>query len=61
MTYAKTLKRAIDNAEPATGMTRTEVEAAIAGISRQLVGPIGNAERIMLCADRAALRKALAP
>lgn len=59
-TYAKLLKSVIDGVPPATGMTRSEMEAEIASITEQLKRPIGDAMRIILCGDRAALRKALA-
>lgn len=60
MHYAKALAAALDEAAPATGMTRAEIEAGIAAINEELRRPCGDALRIMMCADRAALRKALA-
>lgn len=61
MNYAKALQKAIDQAPTATGgIKRADIEAQIAAIGDELKRPMGNAARIMLCADRASLRKALA-
>lgn len=60
MSYAKKLKRAMDEAEPAgPGLSRGELMRRIASITERLKGPMSDAERIMLCADRASFRKAL--
>lgn len=59
MDYTKALKKILDEAKPATGMSRDELQARIAEINEMLKKPMGNAERIMLCGDRASLRKAL--
>ena len=59
MSYASILKKALDEVPAAQGLDRADLEARIAGITKQLKGPASNTERIMLCADRAALRKAL--
>lgn len=60
MLYAAALKKVIDEAKPATGLTRTELEERIAAVSDELKRPLGDAMRIMLCGDRASFRKALA-
>lgn len=62
MQYAKALKRAQGKALSAVGLSRAELEECIAAIGKALISPLlgGDAERIMLCADRASLRKALA-
>ena len=60
MRYANALARATQEMSPATGLDRAEIERLIAGINDELKRPVGDAERIMLCADRASLRKALA-
>lgn len=60
MQYAEALAKVLDEAPPATGLTRAEIEAQIATINAQLLRPCGDALRIMLCGDRASLRKALA-
>lgn len=60
MNYYQMLKREMDRAVPATGQSREELEAGIAAIGKALIGPLGDGERIGLCADRASLRKALA-
>ena len=58
--YANALARATRGASPATGLDRAEIERLITGINDELKRPVGDAERIMLCADRASLRRALA-
>lgn len=60
MTYATALAKALKEAPTATGLSREDLERRIADITDALKGPVGNTERIMLCADRASLRKALA-
>jgi hypothetical protein len=59
MRYLVALKKALDEAKPAKGLTRAELEDGIAKITTDLKSPMGDAERIMLCADRESLRKAL--
>lgn len=60
MNYSRALEKIQKEAAPATGMTRAELEAAITSITTQLIGPMSNVERILLCGDRSSLRKALA-
>lgn len=60
MNYAETLDQVMNETPAATGLKRAEIEAGIAAISTRLTRPCGDAERILLCADRASLRKALA-
>jgi hypothetical protein len=59
MRYSVALRKALDKAKPAEGLSRTELEEGIAKITEDLKSPMGDAERIMLCADRESLRKAL--
>lgn len=60
MNYVQMLKKTMDEAKPATGMSADNIAAALAAITDRLKGPLGNAERIILCAERASLRKAQA-
>jgi hypothetical protein len=58
--YAKRLKKALDGARLlGEGYSRGELMRRSAAINEQLKCPMSDAERIMLCADRAALRKTL--
>ena len=59
MRYAAALEKAVNEAPAAVGMTREEIEQRIAAINAELKRPVGDAMRIMLCSDRASLRKAL--
>lgn len=58
-TYAKLLKEVIDAAPPAASTNRAELKAQLAEIAKWLAGPMSNAERILLCEERASIRKAL--
>lgn len=60
--YIKELGRIMNDKSPAAPTTRTraEIEADIAAISKALVGPMSNTERLLLVGDRADLRKQLA-
>ncbi len=61
MRYAAALSKALDEAPAApAGLTRAEIEAAIAALDADLKRPCGDALRITLCAERASLRRALA-
>ena len=60
MTYTKELKKALDEAKPlGGGYSHDELCRRISEITERLKRPVGNTERILLCADRAALRKTL--
>lgn len=59
-TYAKLLKEAIDTAAPASSTDRAELKGQLVAINKELSGPMSNAERILLCEERASIRKALA-
>ena len=58
--YAKVLKKVLDSASVAQGMSRVELEAEIASITEQLKHPVGDGMRIILCGERASCRQALA-
>lgn len=58
-TYAKLLKEVIDTAPPATSTDRAELKGQLVAITKELSGPMSNAERILLCEERASIRKAL--
>ena len=60
MIYAKALQRELNRAKPATGMTREAMQTAIDEISKVLIGPCRNSERIMLAADRESLHLGIA-
>lgn len=60
MSYAQVLKKVVDAAKPVVGASRSEIEDALKDISALLKGPMSNAERILLCEERASLKKALA-
>lgn len=59
MLYANALGKVIDAAKPAIMCSREELKEGIAKISKKLKAPLGDAERILLCGERASLRKAL--
>jgi hypothetical protein len=58
--YAEVLKHLTDEAIPATGLSREQIEANLAALTVKLKGPMDNVSRLLLCEDRASLRKALA-
>jgi hypothetical protein len=60
--YNKALKKILDDdtPPPTTALTRAELKAEIANISKQLQGPLSNTERLCLVEDRQVLRKQLA-
>ena len=57
--YHKALAKVMQDESPAesTTMTREEIEADIAAISKLLIGPMANGERLDLVETRRALRK----
>lgn len=58
--YAQVVKKAMHNAQlVARGYSQEELQRRIDAITRELLGPMSNLERVMLCADREAYRKAL--
>jgi hypothetical protein len=53
---ARELKRAETQALRPEDWTRQELEAAIGKLTDELRGPMGNAERIMVCSERRELQ-----
>lgn len=58
-TYGQFLHDMVTNAKPAASTDRAKLEAGLATINEQLKRPMSNVERLMLCEDRASIRKAL--
>lgn len=59
--YAEALRKALDEAREAIGVDPDEARQRIAEITARLINePMSDVERIMLCEDRASLRKFLA-
>lgn len=60
MRYSAALRKALIEAKPlGGGYSESELRRRIAAISEQLKAPMGDLERILLCADRGSLRKTL--
>lgn len=49
-----------ENPVPPSGLSRREIETAIANITKKLAGPMSNVERLWMLEDRQNLRKQLA-
>lgn len=60
--YEKQLHKIMNDKSPAkpTTATRAELELSISIISKRLLGPVNNVERLWLVEDRHELRKQLA-